>query len=81
MQPKGQPLTDLQLKWRAEMIRELQAKPPKFILWTTTDNLWLLPNAESSKDQVKRFPEFEQFVRDRYTLDTAIGGFEVLKRN
>jgi 4-amino-4-deoxy-L-arabinose transferase-like glycosyltransferase len=81
MQPKGQPLRDLQLKWRAEMIRELQAKPPKFILWTTTDNLWLLPNAESSKDQIKRFPEFEQFVRDRYSLDTAIGGFEVLKRN
>lgn len=81
MQPKGQPLTALQLKWRAEMMRDLVARPPKFILWTTTDHLWLLPNAESSKDQVKRFPEFERFVNDRYILDTVIGGFEILRQN
>jgi hypothetical protein len=81
MQPKGQALTVLQLKWRAEMMRDFESRPPKFILWTTTDHLWLLPNAESSKDQVKRFPEFEQFVNQRYTLDTVIGGFEILRRN
>jgi hypothetical protein len=81
MQPKGQPQTPLQLKWRAEMMRDFNSNPPKFILWTKTDHLWLLPNAESSKDQVKRFPEFEQFVRQRYTLDTVIGGFEILRRN
>jgi hypothetical protein len=80
MQPKGQPLTALQLRWREEMMRDLKAKPPKFILWTTTDNLWLLPNAESSRDQVKRFPEFEQFVKTGYVLDTTIGGFEILRR-
>jgi hypothetical protein len=80
MQPKGQPLTELQLRWREEMMRDLQAKPPKFILWTTTDNLWLLPNAESSKDQVKRFPKFEHFVNSGYMLDTTIGGFEILRR-
>jgi hypothetical protein len=80
MQPKGQPLTELQLRWREEMMRDLQTKPPKFILWTTTDNLWLLPNAESSKDQVKRFPKFEHFVNSGYVLDTTIGGFEILRR-
>lgn len=80
MQPKLQPLTALQLRWREEIMRDLAAKPPRFILWTTTDNLWLLPNAESSKDQVKRFPEFERLTRDRYELDTVIGGFEILRR-
>ena len=80
MQPKGQPLTELQLKWRAEMMRDLQARPPKFILWTTTDHLWLLPNAEASKEQLKRFPEFEAFAFSKYELDTVIGGFEIMRR-
>jgi hypothetical protein len=79
MQPKGQPLTEQQLQWRAEMMRDFVAKPPRYILWTTTDHLWLLPNAESSKDLVKRFPEFEQFVKQSYTLDTVIGAFEIYK--
>jgi hypothetical protein len=80
MQPKGQSLTALQLRWREEMMRDFEARPPKFILWTTTDHLWLLPNAETSKEQVKRFPEFQRFVLENYNFDNTIGAFEILRR-
>lgn len=79
MQPKGQPLTELQMKWRREVMRDLEQHPPKYILWSTTDHLWLLPNAETSKEQLKRFPEFAAFVQSRYLPDTTIGAFEIVR--
>jgi hypothetical protein len=80
MQPKGEPLTALQLAWREEFMRDMIANPPKYLMWTTTDHLWLLPGGESSKEQVKRFPEFEQFVKQSYEADTVIGAFEILRQ-
>jgi hypothetical protein len=80
MQPRDQPLTELQHKWREEFMRDLAAKPPRYVLLTTDDHLWLLPKAESSIDQLKRFPEFDSLLRADYSVDTTIGSFRILRR-
>jgi len=80
MQPRGQELKPVQLKWRKEFMADLTGHPPKYILVTTTDQLWLYPNAEASIDQLKRFPEFNTFLMNGYALDTVIGAFNIYQR-
>lgn len=79
MQPADQPLTPIQQRWRTELMQSLAARPPKFILITTTDQMWLYPHAEASIDQVKRFPEFGAFLTN-YAIDTTIGAYRVFRR-
>jgi hypothetical protein len=80
MQPADQPLTQFQVRWRREFIGALKMNPPRYILITTTDQMWLYPHAEASLDQVKRFPEFQEILRDSYAQDTVIGAFVLYRR-
>jgi hypothetical protein len=81
MQPADQPLTSEQRVWRSELISSLEMRPPKYILITTTDQMWLYPHAEASIDQVKRFPAFDSLLTLSYAIDTVIGAYRIYERS
>jgi hypothetical protein len=79
MRVPGQPITPMQKAWRREFMASLERQPPRYIVITRGDHWWWAPDERTSEELVSDFPEFEAFVKQRYTLETEIGRYAVYR--
>lgn len=63
---------------RKEFMAEIEKKNPKLIILSTNDPLYYISGFdEDSKKLIKRFPEFDAFVRAKYVYKTNSDDYEI----
>jgi len=71
-------LRDLCEAYRAEMVAAFRAHPPAVVAVAFDDvNILML---RPSSDELERFPELRDLIRNQYVLDTTIGNFDLWQR-
>jgi hypothetical protein len=68
-----------QAKWRQEVMVDLAADPPTYIVIATDDTTDFEP--KTSEEQLPDFPALADFIASRYQLETTIGSFELYRLN
>lgn len=68
-----------QAAWRQEVITDLIANPPVYIVVATDDETGFEP--QTSEEQLSNFPALADFLATRYQLETNIGDFEIYKHS
>jgi hypothetical protein len=67
--------------WRAELMRDLRAEPPRTILVVTHDVYpWATGRNADSEALLKEFPELDAFIRSGYQFEQVIEDFVVYRR-
>jgi hypothetical protein len=64
-------------RFRREFMQDVTRRPPaRIVLWDDDRNALL---DRSSREYLREFPEFRDYLATRYARDTVIGRFEVLR--
>jgi hypothetical protein len=64
--------------WRAELVRSLQARPPRYVLVVNdTNRPWYVPNPV---DALKELPELEALLRQHYRREAELVGITFYRR-
>jgi len=64
--------------FRKEFMAEIEKKNPKLLILSTNDPLYFISGYnESSKQLVKRFPEFDSFINTKYQHKSNSGDYEI----
>jgi len=79
MRVPGNPLPPMQQRWRQEFLRDVNDRPPRYVAVVRNDNWWWAPGEQTSDKLLDDFPEWKQFLGDRYRLDGTIGRFLVYR--
>jgi hypothetical protein len=68
--------------WREEFLADLETHPPAVICTLSRDDQWYLHGVHGDSTQllVESFPEFAQWIEERYTPDVQIEHFAVWRR-
>jgi hypothetical protein len=69
----------MQARWRAEFLRDLEARPPRYVVVTRNDHWWWAPGERSSEQLLDDFPEWKAWIRARTRLEREIGRFLVYR--
>jgi hypothetical protein len=80
MRAPGQEMTPMQLSWRAEFIRDVNARKPRYVAVVQNDNWWWAPEERTSEELLDDFPEWKALLQRRYRLEQTIGRFLVYRR-
>ena len=72
-------LTPMQSRWRAEFLRDLEARPPRYVVVTRNDHWWWAPGERSSEQLLDDFPEWKAWIRERTRLEGEVGRFLVYR--
>jgi hypothetical protein len=67
-----------QAEWRQEVMADLTADPPAYIVVATDDTTDFEP--QTSEEQLPNFPALADFMASQYRLETVIGSFELYRR-
>jgi hypothetical protein len=68
-------------RWRAELMRDLRARPPEVIFVVTNDRYpWATGRREDSAALLKEFPELDRFIQSGYRFQQVIEDFVVYRR-
>jgi hypothetical protein len=70
----------MQQRWRAELVRDLTARPPAYVAVVRDDHWWWAPNQLSSEELVGEFPALKALIDRDYVDDTTIGRFRIYRR-
>ncbi|HUU34332.1 MAG TPA: hypothetical protein VMW48_09725 [Vicinamibacterales bacterium] len=80
MREPGRPLTPMQLRWRAEFLADVTARPPAYVAVVRDDRWWWSPEERSSEELLDDFPEWRAIIAARYALERSIGRYLIYRR-
>jgi len=75
----GQPITEMQQRWRAEFVEDMRRNVPVFIAVVRDDRWWWSPGQQSSEELLDDFPEWKAVIEEGYEPDRTIGRFQVYR--
>jgi hypothetical protein len=80
MRVPGQPLSEMQQRWRSEFMRDVARHRPAYVAVVKDDNWWWAPEERTSQELMDDFPEWKAFVNANYELEQTIGRFLIYRR-
>jgi hypothetical protein len=80
MRVPGHDLTPMQVRWRAEFIRNVDERKPRYVAVAQHDNWWWAPEERTSEQLLDDFPEWKALLQRHYQLEQTIGQFLVYRR-
>jgi hypothetical protein len=81
MRAPGAGLEPMQLRWRAEFLRDISERPPAYVAVVRHDDWWWAPDQRTSEELLDDFPEWKQVIERDYRLEQTIGRFLVYRRH
>jgi hypothetical protein len=79
MRVPGHELTPMQQRWRAEFMRAVRQRPPRYVAVVRGDNWWWAPGEQTSEQLLDDFPEWKRFIDEHYVLEHTVGRFLVYR--
>jgi hypothetical protein len=80
MRAPGHELVPMQRRWRAEFMRDMAERKPRYVAVVQHDDWWWAPGQQSSEELLDDFPEWKVYLRRSYQLEQTIGRFQVYRR-
>jgi hypothetical protein len=81
MHAPGATLTPMQLRWRADFLRDIDERPPVYVAVVRDDNWWWAPEEHTSEELLDDFPEWKRVLERDYHLEETIGRFLIYRRS
>jgi hypothetical protein len=80
MRPPGGNLSPMQEAWRAEFLRDVRERRPRYVGVVRGDAWWWAPDEKTSEQLLDDFPEWKEYLGEHYELERTIGRFLLYRR-